>query len=74
MLVRPEDCERALGLDSFHRIRSDWRNAMNSVNHGQPLARVAPRSGLRRDFRKLAARIHAHETNNNTEAQGEKNE
>ena len=65
-IVRLEDCKKALGLDSFHRIRSDWRNAMNCINRGQPLAGVAPKSGLRRDFRKLAAQISAHGTNGST--------
>ena len=64
-LVRLEDSKKALGLDSLHRVRSDWRRAMNCVNRGQPLAQVAPRSGLRRDFRKLAAEIYAYETNGN---------
>jgi pilus assembly protein CpaE len=71
-LIRLEECKEALGLDSCHRIRSDWRNAMNSINHGQPLAQVAPRSGLRRDFRKLAARIYANESSNGTEVPGGK--
>lgn len=71
-LIRLEECKKALGLDSCHHIRSDWRNAMNSINHGQPLAEVAPRSGLRRDFRKLAARIYTHESSNGAEARGEK--
>jgi len=62
-LVRLEDSKKALGVDSLYRIRSDWRKAMNCINRGQPLADAAPRSGLRRDFRKLAAEIYAYETN-----------
>jgi len=62
-LVRLEDSKQVLGVDSVHRIRSDWRKAMGCVNHGQPLANVAPRSGLRRDFRALAAKIHTYEAN-----------
>jgi len=64
-LVRLEDGEKVLGLNCLHPIRSDWRNAIKSVNRGQPLAEVAPRSRLRRDFIKLAARIDAHRTNGN---------
>jgi pilus assembly protein CpaE len=63
LLVKLEDGKKALGVSSLHRIRSDWRKAMNSVNRSQPLAQVAPKSGLRRDFRKLAAQIYACETN-----------
>jgi len=61
-LVRLADSQQALGGDSVHRIRSDWRKAMNCVNRGQLLAQVAPRSGLRRDFRRLAAEIDASQT------------
>lgn len=58
-LVRLEDSKKVLGVDSLHCIRSDWRKAMICINRGQPLAKAAPRSGLRRDFRRLAAEIHA---------------
>ena len=64
-LVRLEDSQKAVGLDSFARIRSDWRSAMKSVNRGRPLAEVAHRSGLRKDLRKLATRIHSHKKNGN---------
>ena len=33
---------------------NDFRNAVRSMNHGQPLAEVAPSSVLRRDVRQLA--------------------
>jgi len=56
-LLRLADSERAIGSNSLVRIRSDWGKAMKSINHGQPLAQMARRSRLRRDFRKLAARI-----------------
>jgi len=70
-LVRLEDSKEAMGLDSLHQIRSDWRKAMKSINRGQPLAQVARRSGIRRDFRKLAAKIYA--CNKNGERNGEGN-
>jgi pilus assembly protein CpaE len=56
-MLKLEDSQRAIGSNSLVRIRSDWTKAMKSVNHGQPLAHIAKRSRLRRDFRKLAARI-----------------
>ena len=56
--IRLEDSKQAVGLDTCYAIRSDWRNAMKSLNSGQPLAQVARRSGLRRDFKKLASKIH----------------
>lgn len=58
-LVRLEDGKKALGMGSLYRIRSHWRDAMNCVSRGRLLAQVAPRSRLRRDFRGLAAKIHA---------------
>ena len=70
LLVRLEDGKKVLGLDSLQHVRSEWRNAMNWINRGQPLAEVAPRSGLRRDFRRLAAQIDAYRTNGNGEARG----
>jgi pilus assembly protein CpaE len=69
-LVRLEDGKKALGVDSLHHIRSDWRDAMNCVSRGQLLVEVAPRSGLRRDFRGLAARIYAHGANGNGKVLG----
>lgn len=62
-MLKLEDSQRAIGSNSLVRIRSDWTKAMKSVNQGQPLARIARRSRLRRDFRKLAARIQ-HMTSN----------
>jgi len=56
-LLRLADSERAIGSSSLVSIRSDWVKAMRSINRGQPLAQTAKRSRLRRDFRKLAARI-----------------
>lgn len=55
--VRLEDGRKAVGVKSCQVIRSDWRRAMKSVNHAQPLAQVVQNSGLRNDFRKLAAKI-----------------
>jgi Flp pilus assembly CpaE family ATPase len=64
-LVRLEDSKRAIGLNSLCQIRSNWQRAMKALNHGQPLAQVARSSGLRRDFRDLAARICAAAGNGN---------
>ncbi len=56
-LVRFEDGKKAVGLKSCMAIRSDWRKAIKSVNRTRPLAQVVQRSGLRSDFRKLAAKV-----------------
>jgi Flp pilus assembly CpaE family ATPase len=64
-LVPLEDSKKAVGLDSFACIRSDWGKAMKSVNLAQPLAQAAKRSGLRKDFQNVAARIHNYSTDHN---------
>lgn len=61
-LVRLEDSKKAIGLSSCHPVRSDWRKAMKCVNQSRLLSQAAGRSSLRGDFRKLAAKVRAHET------------
>ncbi len=56
-LLKLADSERAIGSNSLMSIRSDWVKAIKSINHGQPLAQMARRSRLRRDFRKLADKV-----------------
>jgi pilus assembly protein CpaE len=56
-LIRLEDGKKAVGVKSCQVIRSDWRKAMKSVNNARPLAQVVQKSGLRSDFRKLAAKV-----------------
>lgn len=69
-LIRLEDSKKAIGLSSCQAIRSNWRTAMKAVNHGQPLVQVARSSGLRSDFRKLAAKIHAEKFNDSSKISG----
>ena len=57
-MVRMEDSKKAVGMDSFRHIRSDWQKAMKALNRGQLLAQAVRRSGLRSDFERLAAKIH----------------
>ena len=69
-LVNLEDSKKAVGLSSCQAICSDWRTAMKSVNQGKPLAQIARRSGLRKDFQKLAAKISAYGINGNGKMSG----
>lgn len=62
-LLRLEDSQRAIGTQSLCRVRSHWRKAVKSMNRGQPLAVTAPHSGLRRDYRRIAAQIKRQTTN-----------
>jgi len=69
-LVRPEDGRKALGVDVIRKIRSDFSRAAACLNRGLTLAQSAPRSGLRRDFQRLAAAIHAYERNGDDKVLG----
>ena len=62
-LVRLEDGKKAVGVKSCQVIRSDWGKAMKSVNSARPLAQVVHKSGLRSDFRKLAAKVYTYGVN-----------
>jgi pilus assembly protein CpaE len=64
-LLKLEDSQRAIGASSLYPVRSNWAKAMKSVNRGLPLADVARRSGLRRDYRRLAAQIYQCTSNGN---------
>jgi len=57
-LLKLDQGKDAIGMKSLCSLRSDWRKAIKSLNQGQPLAGVAARSRLRRDFYRLALRIH----------------
>ena len=70
-LVRLEDGKKAVGVKSCIAIRSDWRKAMKSVNNAKPLAQVVQKSGLRNDFRKLAAKVFAYEVNGSSKTKGD---
>ena len=63
-LLRLRESKRAIGLKSFSSIRNDWPRAVMSINQSQPLANVAGRSRLRRDFRRLAEQIRNWTPNN----------
>jgi len=62
-LVRVADTQRALGVKPLYCVRSDWRKAIRSLNRGQPLAHSSRFSGLRRDFRKIAAQVQRYTAN-----------
>ncbi len=63
--VALDDSRKALGKDRVFCVRSDWLKAVDCANRGQLLAQGAPKSGLRRDFQKLAVEIYEHTTNSN---------
>lgn len=56
--LKLDDSHRAVGSEAVFRIRNNWRKAVKCINYGQPIARVAGRSNLRRDLRALARKVH----------------
>ncbi len=69
-VVSLEDWQKALGVERLHKIRSDWRKAINCINCGQPIAQVAPRSRFRKDFKRLADKIYGNGTNGESKSYG----
>jgi pilus assembly protein CpaE len=57
-IVKLREGKDAIGTESLCSIRDDWRKAVRSMNQGRPLAEVAQHSRLRRDFYRLATKIH----------------
>ncbi len=61
-MISPAEASRAFADQPVHCVSNDFRSAIRSLNYGQPIARVAKRSRLRRDIRQLAknlAKAHA---------------
>jgi pilus assembly protein CpaE len=58
MLSR-DDAEKGLGGLEMELICNDFRSANHSMNVGEPLAKVSPRSGLRLDIQRLASAINS---------------
>jgi len=55
-MVNVEDAIAVFG-DRIERLQNDYKPACVALNFGQPLAEAAPRSALRRDIARLAAKI-----------------
>ena len=47
------EMRRAVNCDVVQLVRNDFRHAVHSVDMGQPLAKAAPMSALRRDIKKM---------------------
>ena len=52
--ISPHEARTALDSVRVERLANDYKGAIKCVNLGQPLAKAAPRSALRRDLRALA--------------------
>jgi pilus assembly protein CpaE len=56
-MVTLDDARRALGDLAVETVANDFRSAIRALNYGEPLSRAAPRSPLRRDLARLAAKL-----------------
>jgi pilus assembly protein CpaE len=54
-----DDAREALGGVEVAQIGNDFENVMRSINYGQPLSKVAPRSPVRADLGRLVERAAA---------------
>ena len=54
-----EDARDALGGIAIGRVSNDFSSVVRSINYGQPVAKVAPRSALRNDIRELVTLVEA---------------
>lgn len=54
-----EDAQKALERSTIHTVSNDFESAIKSINYGQTLADVAPRSAMRKDIRDLVAVIES---------------
>lgn len=56
-MVSIQDCEKALSPSRLEHIGNDFKAAVQSLNHCQPLAKTAPRSALRQDIYELLRKV-----------------
>jgi hypothetical protein len=69
-LLKPAEVQKVLAPTLLVCARTDRRKAIRSINYGLPLVNIARRAGLRRDFRKLAARVQQWTTNGHLDKGG----
>ncbi len=61
-----KELKKAVETPELYRVRNDYKKIIRCINHGQPLSELAPRSGIRRDFQKMAANIYGLQNGNNS--------
>ncbi len=54
-MVELREAEKVLGGVAIRCVSNDYRSASRSIDYGQPLAKAAPRSALRRDLCRIVA-------------------
>ena len=58
-----DQTQKAIDPSPLQRVRNDFKHVANSINNGKFLSDCAPRSGVRKDIRKLAERLSAYQGN-----------
>ncbi len=56
--LHPEDAEQTLNRKVFWLVPNDWKFVSDSINMGQPLLTLAPKSKVRESIQNLALKIH----------------
>ncbi len=58
-MLTMDEVRQALGNLTIEQAANDFKSAIRCINYGQPLAEASPRSLLRKDLRRIAARINS---------------
>ncbi|MHC4186648.1 MAG: AAA family ATPase [Planctomycetota bacterium] len=61
--MKLDEIQKVLGVDRIISVRSDWKRTALSINNGKPLSEIAPWSGLRKDFQKIASLVSSQTRN-----------
>lgn len=64
-MISLEEAQQALGAVRLRTLSNDYPSVIKSINHGKPLAAVAPRSILRREIYALAQEVDQLNTKQN---------
>lgn len=64
-MITMDEAQEVLGDTEIRRLSNDYTSAVRGINLGEPLARSAPRSALRKELAELASQISKQKSGNN---------
>jgi pilus assembly protein CpaE len=56
-MITVAEAKKSLDIERMSMLSNDYKHAVASLNYGQTLAQIAPRSSLRREIKQLAALV-----------------
>lgn len=65
-MISMDDAQEVLGDIPIGRLSNNYSSAVRGINYGEPLARSAPRSSLRKELAELATQVSDLDGNDNT--------